>query len=202
MSDAPTRLYLVRHGRVHNPNELAYGHLPRFRLADEGRGGAERAGAWLAGRGVVALYVSPLLRARQTARMIRAAVGDLPLHTARDLRESELARFWQGTPWQEIAILYPELYEQFITTPGQVTTGETMAAMAARVRRVCRRAERRYPGQAVALVSHRDPILALRLSVEPGRSHDDLQRTRCEPASITALDLDGRQLTFIEYVEP
>lgn len=201
MSDAGTRLYLVRHGRVHNPEELAYGHLPRFRLADEGRGGAARAGAWLTGRGVAALYVSPLLRARQTARIIRAALGDVPVHTARDLRESELARFWQGTPWQQIATEHPELYDQFISTPGQVTTGETMAAMAARVRRVCGRAGRRYPGQAVVLVSHRDPILALRLGTEPGRTFDDLQRVRCEPASISAFALDGRRLTFLEYVE-
>lgn len=198
---APARLYLVRHGRVQNPDELAYGHLPRFPLDAEGRDQAERAATWLAERGVVAIYRSPLLRARQTAEIIRRALGAVPLHTWRDLRESELARLWQGLAWREIAVSQPELFAAFEQSPSTISAGETMAAMAARMRAVCRRAARRYPGAAVALVSHRDPILSLRLAVE-GRSGDELNHTRCQPGSITVLESAGNTLTFVEYVEP
>src|SRR6266508_81937 len=96
-------LFLVRHGRVHNPRELAYGHLPRFRLDAEGRSQASRASAWLARAGVGALVSSPLLRARQTTGIIRGQAGPIPLHLDRRLRESELARFWQRLAWVEIA---------------------------------------------------------------------------------------------------
>ena len=204
MSDgrrAETRLYLVRHGLVHNPTRLAYGHLPRFRIAAEGQEQARRTGAWLAERGIAAIYVSPLLRARQTAQIIRAAVGDVPVHTSRRLRESELARFWQGLPWQEIATMHPELYAMFESTPSQVTAGETMTTMARRVRSVCLQAARRYAGGAVVLVSHRDPIVTTRLAAE-GASLDALNQTPCTPGSITEMCADGRTLRFVQYVEP
>lgn len=201
LGPAPARLYLVRHGHVHNPDELAYGHLPRFPLDAEGRAQAERAAVWLAERDIVAVYRSPLLRARQTAEILRLALGAVPLHTWYDLRESELARVWQGLAWRDIAASQPELFAAFEQAPSTITVGETMVAMAARVRAVCLRAARRYPGGGVALVSHRDPILALRLAVE-GRSADDLNHTRCQPGSITTLESAGKTLSFAGYEEP
>ena len=204
MSDAgraATRLFLVRHGHVHNPHEIAYGHLPRFALDAEGRAQAHAAGVWLAGLDIRALYASPLLRARQTARIIRSLVGDVPLHRRRLLRESEFARHVQGIPWPEMQRHLPELYALFMTTPAQVTVGETLAAMAERLRRACLAAAHRYPGSAVALVSHRDPILALRLSLTSG-DLDALHTTPCLPGSITELALDGNALRFHRYVEP
>jgi len=198
--DAVTRLYLVRHGQVHNPDALAYGHLPRFRISALGRAQAEATAGWLGARAITALFTSPLLRARQTATIIRGRIGDVSLHTARDLRESELARFWQGVPWLEVARLHPELYETFERAPSRITTGETINAQAARVAGVCRRAARRYPGAALALISHRDPILSLRLTLE-GRP-DDLNRTDCRQGSVTEFTWDGRALRFQRYVEP
>lgn len=196
-----SRLFLVRHGRVDNPDELAYGHLPRFRIDPEGRRQAERAARWLAAEGVIALYTSPLLRARQTALIVRRELGEVPLHQDRRLRESELARFWQGLPWQQIARTHPDLYAAFESTPSQITTGETMAAMAARMASVCQSAARRYSGAAVALISHRDPILALRLTVSGG-DLDALNRTACLPGSITELLWRGNGFDFVRYVEP
>ena len=32
----PTTVYLVRHGHVHNPQEIIYGRLARFRLSERG----------------------------------------------------------------------------------------------------------------------------------------------------------------------
>lgn len=202
MSSGPSaRLFLVRHGRVHNPHEVAYGHLPRYHIGDEGQEQAQRAAAWLAPLGVTALYVSPLLRARQTARAIRAACGGLPMHTDRRLRESELARFWQGLPWRQIAVEHPELFAAFESAPGTITTGETMAAMAARMRSVCLSAARRYPGGTLVLVSHRDPIVALRLDAE-GRSHDELNQTTCQPGSISEFAVEDGAVRFVGYAEP
>jgi broad specificity phosphatase PhoE len=196
-----SNLFLVRRGRVHNPNEVAYGHLPRFGLDAEGRLDADRAAAVLAVRQIAAIFVSPLLRARQTARVIRRAVGDVPLHQDVRLRESELARFWQGLPWRELTAVHADLYATFETTPSLIETGETMAAMASRMRSACLGAARRYPSCAVALVSHRDPILALRFAATDG-DFDALNRTPCRQGSITELHVEGRQLTFERYIEP
>ncbi len=195
-----TRLFLVRHGKVDNPDQLAYGHLPRFGLDVDGRAQAHRAGEWLADKSVIAIYTSPLLRARQTTHIIRAALCDVPVHRSRRLIESGLARHWQGLPWQEIERVHPELFAQFQSTPSQITTGESMAEMARRVASICRQAARRYPGATVALVSHRDPILSLRLSLEG--EPDALNQTPCQTASITELRADGGNLQLVGYVEP
>jgi broad specificity phosphatase PhoE len=196
-----TSLYLVRHGRVRNPDEVAYGHLPRFGLDAEGRLDAERAAAFLATRPIVAIVTSPLLRARQTARAIGRAAGDIPMHQDVRLRESELARFWQGLPWRELTIVHAGLYATFETTPSLIDTGETMAAMAARMRSACLSAARRYSGQDVALVSHRDPILALRFAITDG-NFDALNHTQCRQGSITELRVEGRFIKFVRYIEP
>jgi broad specificity phosphatase PhoE len=194
-------LFLVRHGRVHNPDELAYGHLPRFGLDAEGRLHAERAASWLVSYQIAAIFASPLLRARQTARVIQQAAGDIPVHQDVRLRESELARFWQGLPWRELTTVHADLYATFEATPSLIEVGETMIMMAARMRSVCMSAVRRYPARAVVLVSHRDPILALRFAVTDA-DFDALNQTPCQPGSITQLRVEGRRLIYGGYVEP
>jgi broad specificity phosphatase PhoE len=69
-----TELYLVRHGE---PTRIAWGEAGAARpLTALGRAQAAQRGAWLAARGPFdALYCSPLVRARATARIVGAAVG-------------------------------------------------------------------------------------------------------------------------------
>jgi broad specificity phosphatase PhoE len=68
----PTTIWLVRHGHVHNPRQIIYGRMPRFRLSERGLAEARAAGRAMAGIPIAAAYSSPLLRARQTAREILA----------------------------------------------------------------------------------------------------------------------------------
>lgn len=65
-----TIIHLVRHGAVHNPKRIYYGRMPMFRLSDEGQTQAQFAGKFFKDRQIAALYSSPLLRARQTAKII------------------------------------------------------------------------------------------------------------------------------------
>ena len=73
-----TVVLVVRHTDVHNPNNLFYGRLPRFRLSALGQEQAERTAAYLAGTPITAIYSSPQLRARQTARVIARRHHDAP----------------------------------------------------------------------------------------------------------------------------
>ncbi len=54
-----TTLYIVRHTDVHNPADILYGRLPRFRLSDLGLQQAERTAQVLAEEPVAAFYSSP-----------------------------------------------------------------------------------------------------------------------------------------------
>ena len=67
-----TKISLVRHGLVENPDQVYYGRLSGFKLADEGREQAAAAGQVLAQDSVAAIYHSPMLRASQTAEILRA----------------------------------------------------------------------------------------------------------------------------------
>ncbi len=74
-----TTAYLVQHGeKEHGPGEPG--------LTQAGRQQATRAGQWLRGRGVGALYSSPLRRALETAGCVAAVTG-LPVQTDARLRE-------------------------------------------------------------------------------------------------------------------
>ncbi len=88
-----TRVHLIRHGEVHNPDGILYGRLPGFRLSETGQGQAVAAAELLAGRDIVAVIASPLQRAQETATPIAARHG-LPIDTDHDLIES--ANFFEG----------------------------------------------------------------------------------------------------------
>ena len=70
-----TIVHLLRHGEVHNPEQVLYGRLPDFHLSDLGREMAERAAEALAGRDIAVVTASPLERAQETAAPIAAAHG-------------------------------------------------------------------------------------------------------------------------------
>ena len=63
-----TCIHLIRHGEVHNPEQILYGRLPRFRLSARGRAQARSAGDHLREHDLRAVFSSPLLRTRQTAK--------------------------------------------------------------------------------------------------------------------------------------
>lgn len=44
----PLFVHVMRHGLVHNPKEVYYGRLPRFRLGDRGVRQAEQGALYLA----------------------------------------------------------------------------------------------------------------------------------------------------------
>ncbi|MEJ7705361.1 MAG: histidine phosphatase family protein [Geodermatophilaceae bacterium] len=54
-----TRVHLLRHGEVHNPDRLLYGRLPDYHLSDGGREMANKVAASLTGRGITHLMSSP-----------------------------------------------------------------------------------------------------------------------------------------------
>src|SRR5438094_9831085 len=89
-------LYLVRHTDVHNPRDVLYGRLPRFRLSDLGRKQAETTAQALAEEPIAAFYTSPRLRARQTTRILAMPHPDAVVHITRLL--DEVLTAWQGRP--------------------------------------------------------------------------------------------------------
>ena len=99
---------LVRHGHVHNPRAVFYGRLPGFGLDAQGRQEALRAGRALRAKNLAAVFSSPLLRARQTARELLACSGAQPLRISRLLTEVYTA--FDGRPSAEVDALNDDIY--------------------------------------------------------------------------------------------
>ncbi|MCU0560235.1 MAG: histidine phosphatase family protein [Desulfobacterales bacterium] len=146
-----TAIVLVRHGHVHNPRDILYGRLPRFRLSARGIEEARAAGCTLAQADVAALYSSPLLRARQTAREIQSFHPTLPLRQSRYLVEIHSA--YQGRPGAEVDALHGDVYT------GAGPAYEQPADVVKRVRAFFTKVRRRHAGSRVAAVSHGDVIV-------------------------------------------
>lgn len=141
-----TTILLVRHADVYNPRNVFYGRLPRFRISELGVKQAQ----FLAGRLTAdVFYASPMLRARQTARIL--AGPEAPVRTVSDLIEVRTG--WMGTPNEQLPARI-NLYE-----PPHGAADETMEEIAARVDRALRRLARRHPGSTLCCVSHGDPIV-------------------------------------------
>lgn len=155
MAEQETRISLVRHGRVHNPNTILYGRLPGFSLSETGREDAGQAARLLRNEPVAAIYSSPLRRAVETAHAI--------------------ARFHSASQIQ-IQDLLIEVYTPFEGRPaaaadargGDVYTGSRKPFE--QPRDVFRRANsfflgvrKTHRGQHVAAVTHGDVIVFMAL---------------------------------------
>lgn len=147
------RIFFVRHGEVHNPGTIFYGRLPRFRLSTLGERQAEATGRVLAGEPLAAIYTSPLLRARQTGRIIAREHPAIPVKTTRAI--VEIRSRLQGTSTETLDATGWNFYE-----PRLHDDDETITDIAARIAGFARLMQRRYPGRAVVAVTHGD-ILAV-----------------------------------------
>ena len=88
-----TKVHLLRHGEVHNPEGVLYGRLPGYRLSERGEQMAMRVAEAVAERDVVRLVSSPLERAQQTAAPIAEKLG---LDVVTDDRVIEAENIFEG----------------------------------------------------------------------------------------------------------
>ncbi|MBT7422048.1 MAG: histidine phosphatase family protein [Gemmatimonadetes bacterium] len=144
-------LYLVRHGEVHNPAGVIYGHLPGFGLSERGRGQIAGAAEVLATHGPFsALYASPLQRAQESAGLLAEPLGLLPV-TEQEIIETGIGSF-QGRRFEELP-------RPYITEEGAHPELESAASIRMRFLRWADRVRTRHAGGRVIAVSHRDPII-------------------------------------------
>lgn len=188
---------MLRHAHVHNPQDIVYGRLPRFRLSDRGRRQAELAGRFLAGRSVAALYTSPLLRARQTAAIVARCLPGTPVRQSRALLEVRTS--YQGSP---NAIIKPgfSFYEP-LKDPGD----ESMEAVFTRLARFLQRVVRRHAGQTVVAVTHADPIAILRvglagLPLTASNLHHTVYPARASVTYVRLLPGEPPRLSYFDII--
>lgn len=195
-----TRIHLMRHGEVYNPEAILYGRLPGFRLSDKGNAQAAAVAAALADRDIVAVIASPLQRAQETATPI-AAAHNLAVDTDPDLIES--ANFFEGKQvspgdgaWRD-----PRVWWQ-LRNPFTPSWGEPYQQIAARMTTAVDKARARAAGHEAVCVSHQLPVWTARQFLTDQRLWHDPRRRQCAVASLTTLVYDGDRLIDVVYSEP
>ena len=157
-----TRISMIRHGHVHNPNDVIYGRLPGFRLSEKGRRQVERTADHLQDANLAVIFASPQLRAQQTAAVIQQHHPDVEIVTEPLI--DEVKSFFEGHPASEIEKRGWDLY-----TGVEEGDYESPSDVASRAWQFIRRVRRAYHGSHVAAVCHGDVIAfaVLRAMQEP-----------------------------------
>jgi broad specificity phosphatase PhoE len=201
-----TRIHLVRHGEVHNPDRVLYGRLPGFGLSDLGKQmAAASATAWKdAGVDVRRIVASPLQRTQESAAPWAAAYG---LEVALDERLIEPTNRFEGQPpgFTKRAIRRPAEWP-LIANPLRPSWGEAYESIANRMLAAVATAWESVDDGDVVLVSHQLPIWMVHRRLAGERLWHDPRQRRCDLSSITTLErvpdtLAGR-FTEVGYADP
>jgi alpha-ribazole phosphatase len=185
------RLILVRHAE---PDDTARGRICGrldAGLSARGRAQAERLAGSLAGHGIVAVYTSPRVRARETVARVppRAIVVD-------DLREIDFGAL-EGMTYDEAAARHPEVYRCWMERPTEVAfpDGEQYGDLRRRVRSAASAIVAAHPRSCVLVAAHGGTIRTL-LAEALGMADRDIFRVAVDHASISVIDrfADGTPL--------
>lgn len=190
-----TTILVVRHADVFNPENVLYGRLPNFRLSDYGKYFAERTADFLAQHPITAFYTSPLLRARQTVRVLAARHPNVKVRPCSTL--SEVRTSWQGTRYTE----FPA--GKTVYDLRREPTDETIDDIWRRMRSTLTMLQQRHTGETVVAVSHGDPIKILTLGLK-GRALDGSAVREPDPArcSVTSFTFNSNsEQPEISYVD-
>ena len=161
-------VYLIRHGRTQSNLERRYIGSTDQPLCPEGRAAL----ANLAPPPADALYVSPLLRCRETAAILYPGMEQRVLP---GLRETDFGDF-EGHTYEELKD--DPAYRAWLDAAGQTAPpgGESKAEVRERGRAAFRAAVGEYgPEERLALVVHGGTIMTLLEALEPGGRFYDWQ---------------------------
>ncbi len=182
-----TTFLLIRHALSDAVGRRLAGWEEGVCLNAEGRGQAEALSSRLAGAPLAAVYSSPLERAVETAGAV-ARAHSLDVQSAEEFGEMRFGE-WTGRTFDELDA--DPLWRRFNTfrsgtrPPG----GETMLEVQARMLAGLERLRGRHADEAVAVVSHCDPIKSV-IAYYAGAPLDLFLRLEISPASVSVVRLD------------
>ncbi len=194
-----TIVHVMRHGEVHNPEQILYGRLPDYHLSERGRGQAAAVAGWMAARDIVHVVASPLERAQETAAPI-AARHDLPVGVDEALIESRNVFQGQRVSPGDGALRDPRNWWH-LRNPRTPSWGEPYREIAERMMGALERARSAAVGHEAVCVSHQLPVETLRRAMNDKPLHHFPTRRMCGLASVTSFYFDDDSYVGWGYSE-
>lgn len=149
-----TEILLVRHGQTEWNRVVRFRGRSDLALNAFGQAQARALARRLASWPIVAIYSSPLLRARQTAEPVARQLG-LPIRPTQGLMDIDYGH-WQGRRPEEVARAEPELHRRWLEEPQQVHIpgGESLPLLQQRAVTAVEEIVAHHPNEMVLLVGH------------------------------------------------
>lgn len=188
-------IYLIRHG--HTDIGPGYKSVCLGRkdvpLIQEGVKQAERLALYFRDKKIDAVYSSPLIRCRETARILTEKSGhkNLPIYIEEDFTEVDTGE-WDGLPFTELMEKYPEEYAERGKRLGTyvIRGGESLEKAGERFAGACEKVLAESSGD-ILIVAHAGVIRSF-LCRLTGTDTDDLLKLVVPAASVTILeDVEG-----------
>jgi broad specificity phosphatase PhoE len=194
------RIHLVRHGQTIMNARVRFRGRLNIPLNEVGRAEAQEAARALLGSGLVAVYTSPLGRAREVAEAIAVKNGVGGVREQPDLINLDYGA-WEGLTKEESAAVDATAWAAYTGDPEAAVCpeGEAVSAAADRVIAALRAIARSHPGQSVAAVSH-GVMLRLAVLRIAGASDADWQFAMPTGKAIV-FDVDGDEITLVSEVD-
>jgi broad specificity phosphatase PhoE len=196
------QIHLVRHGEVFNPDEVLYGRLENFGLSELGHRFAKAAADDLIARKrpVVALYTSPLQRARESGQPISQAFELAPSIEERII---EPANAFEGRRMKGPggALRDPRMW-RFLWNPWRPAWGESFRSISARMLAGMADAYEKADGGDVVMVSHQLPIWMAHRTIVGERLPHDPRKRRCALSSVTSFERRDGRFFEVGYTDP
>ena len=189
-----TRLLLIRHAPTAETGTKLTGRKAGVGLEAAGNDVAAATAAALANVELAAVYSSPVLRCRQTARVIAEPHG-LEVVQYRSLTEVDYGS-WTGRSLGSLR--RTKLWRQLLEAPSRARFpgGELLGEATARAVRSCEELAATHPKDTIALVSHGDVIKGA-LAHYLGTPVDLFQRLWIAPGSWSIIDLPAAGMPHV-----
>jgi probable phosphoglycerate mutase len=183
----------MRHGQAENnvSRTLAGRHIESH-LTSQGKEQAADAAKQLKTIPIDKVYVSPVIRAMETAQIVCGTLG-MSYEVDERLYEIELGKL-VGMNYEEVTTKYGDLFLRFYAEHDPILDSfgvEPFAAVKQRVKSLLDDALKKHEDSNVLMVTHLDPIkaaLATLLDLKPGA----LYRLHIRNASLTVLKHESR----------
>jgi len=183
----------MRHGQAeNNVSRILVGRHIEAHLTEQGRQQVEDAARQLKSVKVDKVYVSPVIRAVETAQIVCKTLG-MNYEIDERLYEIELGKL-VGMNYEEVTTKYGDLFLRFYSESDPVLANfgvETFAAVKKRVRSLLDEVLQKHEDRNILMVTHLDPIkaaLAALLDLKP----EALYRWHIRNASLTILKQESK----------
>jgi broad specificity phosphatase PhoE len=154
------KIYIIRHGQTTGDVEDRYGGAYDDELTDKGKIQTHELADKLGDSGIQILFCSPLIRAQQTAKILKTKLN-CEIKTIEDFRERNKNGILSGMTKDEAKTKFPELVEQLKDYRNQIQGAESQEDFVKRIKKAFSEVTNNTNHTTIGIVTHGGPIWAI-----------------------------------------